>query len=220
MLPIDKLPVAGDHPFTFQGKAGRLEAVMSVPSVISGNRVALLGHPHSLQGGTMNNKVVTTLARAFKDLGIPALRFNFRGVGCSEGVYDAGMGESEDMQVLANLWAEHHECPEFLCAGFSFGSFVAYRAACALKAGFLLTVAPPVHHFDYQSCAYEPALWHIFQGDKDEVVPLQTVLDFAKNHKPSLPVQRFAETGHFFHGKLMDIKDCVQNLVKNRASAG
>lgn len=100
----DKLNSSGDHPLLLSGLAGQLEAVLSVPENMNPSYVGIIGHPHSLQGGTMNNKVVTTMARAFKELGIPSLRFNFRGVGQSSGSYDDGIGESEDMLALTKMW--------------------------------------------------------------------------------------------------------------------
>lgn len=201
-----KLNTAGEHPFVFAGLAGQLEAVLTVPSHVKEGYVALLGHPHSLQGGSMNNKVVTTLARAFKELGIPSLRFNFRGVGNSEGVYDAGIGESEDMLALMQLWQQEMPGARFFFAGFSFGSYVAYRAAAHCAHEMLITVAPPVHHYNYCEFKPSPKPWLILQGEADEVVPLELVLDFAAQFSPALPVYRFAETSHFFHGKLLDLK--------------
>jgi uncharacterized protein len=213
MLPTDKLNSAGEHAFFFEGGVGKIEAVLAVPPASIDNYVALLGHPHSLQGGSMTNKVVTTMARAFRELGIPSLRFNFRGVGASWGVYDAGIGESEDMLTLARLWREQYPNARFLFAGFSFGSYVAYRAAASFEHDLLITVAPAVHHYDYQEFSPPPTPWYILQGDEDEVVPLQLVLDFAAQATPTLPVIRFAETGHFFHGKLLVLKPEIMTIV-------
>ena len=102
MSPFNQCMTPGDHYLTLPGVVGPLEACFSVPPVWLTRDVALLGHPHSLQGGTMHNKVVTTLMRVFKELGIASLRFNFRGVGTSAGLYDAGVGESEDMLCLSD----------------------------------------------------------------------------------------------------------------------
>lgn len=213
MLPLIQSNSPGEHSFSFEGAAGKLEAVLTIPPIIIENTVALLGHPHSLQGGSMNNKVVTTMARAFKELGIPSLRFNFRGVGESAGAFDNGIGESVDMDILRTLWQEQYPHCRFLLAGFSFGSYVAYRAAALGNYDLLITVAPPVHHFDYSEFSPAPEPWCIFQGDDDEVVPLTLVLDFAANSKPIVPVVRFAETSHFFHGKLLLLKAEVIKLV-------
>ena len=161
----------------------------------------------------MNNKVVTTLVRAFKELNIASLRFNFRGVGASAGVYDDGRGESEDMLHLARMWLA--EMPEtvLLYAGFSFGSYVAYRAAAQSPHGLLITIAPSVLHYDYAEFLKAPAPWVIFQGDADEVVPLQSVIDFSEYATPPIPLLRFTETGHFFHGKLIELKARLIELI-------
>lgn len=217
MTLVNKLNTIGEHPFIFSGLAGQLEAVLTVPPNRHESYVALLGHPHSLQGGTMNNKVVTTMARAFKEIGIPSLRFNFRGVGQSEGSYDAGIGESNDMLALMRLWQQEKPTARFLLAGFSFGSYVAYRAAAQSEQELLITVAPPVHHYDYREFTPSPEPWLIMQGDEDEVVPLSLVLDFAAQSTPPLSVTRFAETSHFFHGKLLEFKD---QLIKGISHAG
>lgn len=218
LLTDERLATAKEHPFVFEGKAGALEAILTVPSALSPNYIALLGHPHSLQGGSMSNKVVTTLARAFKDLGIPSIRFNFRGVGKSAGSYDAGIGESEDMLELMRLCQGERPNLQFLFAGFSFGSYVSYRAAALAKASFLISVAPAVHHYDYHEFSHIPQSWSIMQGDEDEVVPLNLVVDFANSFNPPLPLYQFAETSHFFHGKLLELKDRVSEVISAKVS--
>jgi alpha/beta superfamily hydrolase len=203
-LTLNQL-IPGEHPMMLDGVLGQIEACFTIPSNMDTRYVAILGHPHSLQGGTMNNKVVTTLVRVFKDLNIASLRFNFRGVGQSEGEYDAGIGESEDMLHLAKQCIRLFPGASLCFAGFSFGSYVAYRAASACAHRVLVTVAPPVHHYDYTSAPQVPAPWFVVQGDHDDVVPVSLVLDFAKTL--SLPVLRFPEAGHFFHGQLIALKD-------------
>ncbi|STX30051.1 transmembrane protein [Legionella beliardensis] len=213
MLPIENLNNPGEHAFFFQGKAGPLEAILTLPAQINTDYVAILGHPHSLQGGTMNNKVVTTMARAFKELEIPSVRFNFRGVGQSVGQYDAGIGESEDMLVLSKLWQQHHPNTQLIFSGFSFGSFVAYRAAAQSEAKLLVTIAPPFHHYNYLEFT-APKPWYILQGDEDDISPLAMVLDFADQANPKIPVIRFADTGHFFHGNLLLLKSKLMDIVQ------
>jgi len=206
MRMTEKLDLPGENPLLLQGELGKLEAVLTVPERKNTTLVAFLGHPHSLQGGTMNNKVVTTLARVFKESGIPSLRFNFRGVGQSEAAYDAGIGESDDMLALVRQWRRELPAAKLIFAGFSFGSYVAYRAAAQCDSSLLITIAPPVHHYDYQEFNPAPNPWLIVQGDDDEVVPAARVFDFALHAKPELPILRFADTGHFFHGKLIELK--------------
>lgn len=219
MFSGDKLAIAGEHSFFFAGPAGQLEAVLTVPPEANKRFIALLGHPHSLQGGTMNNKVVTTMARAFKELSIPSIRFNFRGVGQSEGKYDAGIGESEDMLALMHLCRQEAPAASFIFAGFSFGSYVAYRAAAQHIPALLITIAPPVHHYDYLEFTPPPKPWIIIQGDEDDVSPLGLVQKFAEGFSPDLPLVRFADTGHFFHGKLLELKAELLKIIKSQVSA-
>ena len=162
----------------------------------------------------MNNKVVTTMARAFRELGIPSLRFNFRGVENSAGDFDNGIGESEDMLCLARLWASEFPDSRLLFAGFSFGSYVTYRAAAQWPHALLISVAPPVQRYDYTYFSNPPSAWHIMQGDEDEVVELTDVLAFAARCTPPLPVHRFPEAGHFFHGKLLLLKEKLTQIVQ------
>ena len=214
MLPTDKLSIPGEYPFNFKGAVGQLEGVLAVPEHARVDYMAILGHPHSLQGGTMNNKVVTTMARAFKELSIPSLRFNFRGVGLSEGVYNEGIGESEDMVALTRYWQQQFPAAKFIFAGFSFGSYVTYRAAAQYKHSLLISIAPPVHHYNYTD--YSPAPWIILQGDDDDVSPLQLVLEFAEQVALAAPVLRFSDTGHFFHGKLIELKSRLIDAIRTQ----
>lgn len=214
MLLTDKLITPGEHLFFFSGQAGQLEVALTVPDDVDKRYIAILGHPHSLQGGTMNNKVVTTLARTFKELRIASIRFNFRGVGQSAGVYDDGIGESEDMWLLARQWLKELPETSIIFAGFSFGSYVAYRVASQCRQSLLITVAPPVHHFDYTEFSPAPMPWVVLQGDEDDVVPLQLVLDFVARTSPNISLLRFAETGHFFHGKLIDLKSRLLEVIR------
>ena len=164
----------------------------------------------------MNNKVVTTLARTFKDCNMPSIRFNFRGVGQSLGCYDDGMGESEDMLLLLNEWQQHRPHARIILAGFSFGSYVAYRAAAKCRSALLITVAPPVHHYDYQEFSVSP--WVVLHGDDDEVVPLERVLDFVAHTSSPPALLRFPETSHFFHGKLMALRQRVTDVIHEYTS--
>ena len=168
--------------------------------------LALIAHPHPLHGGTMENKVVQTLAKAFSELGYLAARMNFRGVGQSEGVYDEGRGETEDMLALAaHLKREAGEMPVLL-AGFSFGCAVQARVAERLAVEKLVLVAPAVTHFDAGAV---PANTLVIHGEADEVVPLQAVLDWARPQ--NLPLTVLPGVGHFFHGQLPLLKKIVMN---------
>jgi alpha/beta superfamily hydrolase len=158
---IDKLNTPGEHSLLLQGLVGQVDAVLTIPINTNVPYVAFLGHPHSLHGGTMNNKVVTTMARAFKELGIPSLRFNFRGVGLSAGAYDEGIGESKDMLHFVTMWQSEQPEIRLIFAGFSFGSYVTYRVASQCASSMLITIAPPVHHYNYKEFNPSPAPWLI-----------------------------------------------------------
>lgn len=176
--------------------------------------VAVICHPHPLFGGTMDNKVVHTLWRAFKSAGINALRFNFRGVGQSEGVHDNGKGEVDDLMEIINwLVNAFPEKPVYL-AGFSFGAFVA--AAYAAREhrrplAHLILVAPPVHHFNMEAIRRLDVPVSIIMGEKDELVPVAKVRDWVDtlNVPVSLRQHFLPEATHFFHGHLGKLKELV-----------
>jgi alpha/beta superfamily hydrolase len=192
----------------FAGPAGRIEALRDQPEGTPAG-VAVIAHPHPLFGGTMDNKVVQTLARAFVQCGWTALRFNFRGAGASEGVHDDGQGEAGDMQALI---AQAAPDGPLALAGFSFGAFVAARCVQALwerrgvrhivlvgtaASRFAVPALPPTSH----------ARALVIHGEQDDTVPLAAVLDWARPQ--SLPVTVVPGVEHFFHGQLPLLKNLV-----------
>ncbi|MFG6467763.1 alpha/beta hydrolase [Roseateles sp. BYS87W] len=187
------------------GPAGALEVAIDLPAAgVTPLGTALICHPNPTQGGTMDNKVVQTLARAFIHLGWRAVRFNFRGIGKSEGAWDEGRGEVDD--ALAVLAAERTAGAPLVLAGFSFGGYVASRAAQRLAdpAQRLVLVGPATSRFD---TAPVPADTVVIHGEVDDVVPLSSVLDWARPQ--SLPVTVVPGVGHFFHGQLPLLKSLV-----------
>jgi alpha/beta superfamily hydrolase len=189
-----------------EGPAGALEVVVNVPaSPLAG--IALIAHPHPLQGGTLDNKVVQTLARTFFGLGHAAVRFNFRGVNQSEGVFDEGAGETEDA-LAALAWARGRfgDLPVAL-AGFSFGSFVQTRVAKRVTFSRLCLVGPAVKRFAVETVPPDTIVIH---GEEDDVVPLADVFDWARPQQ--LPVVVFPGCGHFFHGRLPQLAQAVGAL--------
>lgn len=190
------------------GPAGRIQLLRNAPE--SGSRgVAVIAHPHPLFGGTMDNKVVQTLARAFVQAGWTALRFNFRGVGASQGTYDEGRGESEDLQAVIQALAP--EGP-LAVAGFSFGAFVTAQALQALwgtrDVRAVVLVGTAASRFAVPSLppeSHDRAL--VIHGESDDTVPLTSVLDWARPQ--SLPVTVVPGVEHFFHGQLPLLKSVV-----------
>ena len=187
------------------GPAGQIEIAIDMPpDGATPQGTALICHPNPTQGGTMDNKVVQTLARAFIQLGWRAVRFNFRGIGKSEGGWDEGRGEVDD--ALAVLDAMRAPGEALILSGFSFGGYVASRAAQALAqpAQRLVLVGPATSRFD---TAPVPADTVVIHGEVDDVVPLSSVLDWARPQ--SLPVTVVPGVGHFFHGQLPLLKSLV-----------
>ncbi len=194
-----------------EGPAGRLEMLASPPDpqVPPVNAVAIIAHPHPLFGGTMHNKVVHILDKALRELGVHTVRFNFRGVGDSEGSYDHGIGETDD------LLAVHHWVTTVLpehalwLAGFSFGSYVALRSANLLRPQALINIAPPVERYDFTVLPHPGCPWLVVMGTEDDVVSPQAVFAYVRQMQPQ-PLLKTLPAGHFFHRKLIDLKKIIQ----------
>lgn len=190
------------------GPAGALEVAIDEPAEGAVRGVAVVCHPHPQHGGTMDNKVAQTLARAFVQLGYRAVRFNFRGVGKSQGGWDEGRGEVAD--ALAVIHAQRDPALPLALAGFSFGGFVASQAAAQLPADAaaerLVLIAPATANFEV---ATVPADTLVVHGDADEVVALSATLAWARPQ--TLPIVVVPGVGHFFHGQLALLKSLVVN---------
>ncbi len=161
----------------------------------------------------MQNKVVHTLARTFAELGVGTVRFNFRGVGRSAGRYDSGIGETDDVVAVAD-WARGH-CPdaETWFAGFSFGAYVALRAAARQPVSGIVLVAPPVNLYDFNALPSPGKAGIIVQGDLDEVVPLHGVQDWVAGLEPPPRLQIIRGAGHFFHQRLNDLRTALLDVL-------
>lgn len=198
--------------FTIDGPAGALEVVLNVPETAP-RGIALVAHPHPLQGGTLDNKVAQTLAKAFFAMGYAATRFNMRGVGKSEGAFDEGVGETADaLAALAHARTRFGELPVAL-AGFSFGSFVQTRVAASVKAERLVLVGPAAGRLGGTTVPPDTIVIH---GEEDEVVPLSAVFEWARPQQ--LPVIVFPGCGHFFHGRLPQLQRTVTALWRGHAA--
>jgi alpha/beta superfamily hydrolase len=187
------------------GPAGHLECVLDEPAAPA-RGVAVLCHPHPVHGGTMDNKVIQTLARAFVQIGYRSVRFNFRGVGQSQGSWDEGVGEVDD--AMAVVQAFRDPALPLALGGFSFGGYVASQV-CARLAGDapierLVLVGPATSTFDVARVPDDTLVIH---GEADDVVPLQATLDWARPQ--ALPVVVLPGVGHFFHGQLTRLRALV-----------
>ena len=193
---------------TWRGEAGAIEGLLDQPEGAA-RGVAVVAHPHPLFGGTMDNKVVQTLARAFVQCGWTVARFNFRGVGASEGAHDGGAGEARDFLSVVEQAAP---TGALAIAGFSFGSFVASHAIQFLwerravdKIVFVGTATERLAVADVPESLHEKTL--VVHGEQDDTVSLASVMDWARPQ--SLPVMVVPGGGHFFHGQLPLLKSLV-----------
>jgi alpha/beta superfamily hydrolase len=201
-----------------EGQAGALEVIVE-DSGIAGSSYALVCHPHPLFGGTMDNKVVTTAARALQATGMPTLRFNFRGVGASAGVFDQGIGEVDDADAVAGWGEERWPGRSLVVAGFSFGAYVALRLAQRRSAQghvprHLITIAPAIQLFG-ETVAVPPCPWLVVQGDADELVDPAAVIEWANSLEPKPRLVVLPGVGHFFHGRLHDLRDAVIEAIRS-----
>lgn len=212
--------MADSETFCIAGVVGELEVRLhrslaeSEDSAMA-KKLLVLSHPHPLYGGTMNNKVITTLEKEVQKLGFTTLAYNFRGVGRSQGEHDHTIGELQDLQAVVE-WAQRELAfDELHLAGFSFGSFISLKAVGLLQPRSIVTVAPPVGIYDFTVIDFEQAAWqnldwHLIQGGQDEVVDAQAVLNWARAqaYRPDLYWREGAS--HFFHGELIWLRKVVQ----------
>lgn len=206
--------------FALAGPAGKLECEARPASAdIARNGVAVVCHPLSTDGGSMHNKVVTMVDRSLRESGLDTVIFNFRSVGRSEGAFDSGHGESDDLAAVVAWVRKVRPGAALWLAGFSFGSYVALRNAVKLGASALVSIAPPAagRGWDFSQVELPSCHWLVVMGDADEIVDPQAVYDWVE----SLPeggrphLVKMEETSHFFHRRLMDLRGVIKNAVKD-----
>lgn len=198
--------------FFIAGEVGQLECKLDLPSDSTPRGIALLAHPHPLYGGTMDNKVIQTLARAFTALGYVSVRMNFRGVGASAGVHDTGVGETNDMALLYTHMSQQYPHLPVALAGFSFGTFVQAQLqqrliALHTPAERLALIGTAAGKWQLPEVAADTILIH---GEEDDTIPLSDVLDWARPQ--DIPVIVIPGADHFFHRKLHHIKQLIIQL--------
>ncbi|TWH99168.1 hypothetical protein IP90_03159 [Luteimonas cucumeris] len=203
-------------PVQLAGPAGALELAVELPEadVPTLPVVAVVCHPLPTEGGSMHNKVVTMVARALRELGATTVRFNFRGTGHSEGQFDEGRGEADDLRAVVAWVRAQRPRQQLWLAGFSFGAYVSLRVAEELKPALLISIAPPAGRWDFASIALPTMPWLVVQGDNDEVVDPQAVYGWLEKSKAQAELVRMPDTGHFFHRKLIDLRGAIKNGVK------
>ncbi len=209
----DQFPTERTELF-LRGPAGRLECIVDVPEPADARPATfVICHPHPQHGGTMHNKVVTIMERAMRELGLNTVRFNFRGVGESEGQYDDGYGETDDLFAVTE-WVRRTRPDDALwLGGFSFGSYITLRAAQNLALGQLVSIAPAVSRFSFADLRHPGCPWLIIQGDEDDVVPFDEVRAWVETVDPAPDFVVMEHAGHFFHRRLMDLRGLLKNGV-------
>jgi alpha/beta superfamily hydrolase len=214
MNPLPAFP-AESGPVLLPGPVGQLELMVDLPEPGQERAgVAIVCHPNPPDGGTLHNKVVTMTARAVSELGLAAVRFNFRGVGQSQGSFDQGRGETLDLLAVA-AWLKRVRPDDALwLAGFSFGSWVALQGARQLPVKQMITIAPPVGLREFAGVLPPPCPWLVIQGDADDLVDPQAVYAWIDTLREKPTLVRMPDTGHFFHRRLMDLRGAIKNGVR------
>ena len=205
------MPVA--EKFFIDGPVGRLESILDAPGGPETHGTVVVCHPHPQHGGTMHNKVVHTLARAFVRVGFTSLRFNFRGTEGSEGTYDNGVGELDDAFAAIDWLRARRPAEPLWLAGFSFGAAISIRAAVATAVDGLISVAPAVYRFASGLDAQPECPWLIVQGDEDELVDIDETIEWVNSLDPGPELLVMEGAEHFFHGRLVELRAAVEQFI-------
>lgn len=206
--------------FFVDGPVGKLETLLETPADAEPIAAVVVCHPHPQHGGTMHNKVAHTLARAFVRLGFTALRFNFRGTEGSEGHFDDGKGELHDALAAVRWMRKSMPDKPLWLAGFSFGAAIAVRAAIEEDVSGLISVAPAVSRFASGLSRQPQCPWLIVQGDEDELVDIAETVTWFNSLEPGPELQVMQGAEHFFHGRLIDLREAVTGFVAETMAAG
>lgn len=203
------------------GPAGQIELMLTQPDQAP-RAIAVVCHPHPLHGGTMHNKVVTTAAKAFLQMQAVVVRFNYRGVEASEGVFDDAVGECDDARaVIKWIQAQYPGLPLWLC-GFSFGAYIATRVAHDDQQAVLcVSIAPAIAHYSFNDLTTLACPWFVVQGDEDKVAPCNPVKQWWNStSKPaSQQLNIMSGAGHFFHGRLLELREEIVRFIEKYVPA-
>ncbi len=208
---------------TIAGVAGKIEASLEEgrPDGLfsESGYVAVLCHPHPLYGGTMDNKVVSTLARVYRELCITSLRFNFRGVGASEGVHDEAIGEVDDLCQVSEWLLTKYPDSQLLLAGFSFGTAVAAAASERLAVAHMVLIAPPVMRYSYAPDGVFACPVAVVLGGEDELVETSSVLAWRASLDSPVESILIPEASHFFHGQINTLREKLGTELRQSLGA-
>jgi alpha/beta superfamily hydrolase len=197
------------------GPEGRLESILELPAEPLSLGSVVVCHPHPQHGGTLQNKVAHTLARAFVRIGFTALRFNFRGTGQSAGEFDDGHGELDDAIAAISWMRDRDPTAAVWVAGFSFGAAIAVKAAVATQVDGLISVAPAISRFASGLTTQPQCPWLIVQGDQDELVDVEETVAWVDSLDPGPELLIINQAEHFFHGRLVELREAVAEFVEN-----
>ncbi len=212
---MPKLPILPKlQKLQLHGPAGNLEGLLEAPQETAVVGCAVVCHPHPLHGGTLQNKVAHTLARSFIKQGFIALRFNFRGVNESDGEFDEGRGELEDVFAAMDFLSNRYPDLPLWVSGFSFGAAMAVHAAAERRPDGLVSIAPAVSRFTRNLSRQPDCPWLILQGDQDELVDVDETIAWVNELDPGPEMQIFEGTEHFFHGKLVLLREAVEAFIR------
>ena len=215
------LPAARLHEIT--GPAGRLETHLLEPGPVLGGQICpprsavVLAHPHPLHGGTMHSKVVYQTAKALSRIGCVTLRFNFRGVGTSEGTFDEGRGEQEDFRAALSVMGERYPDVELWAAGYSFGAFIALNVGVAdPRVTTLIGIAPPLmDKYDLSAVTRSDKPKFLIHGEADELIPLKEMWRFYGSLEEPKELVVIDTADHLFDGHVTEVGDAIEDLLKD-----
>ena len=209
---------ATDTVLMLDGPDGPLEVHVEWPDAAmpAMNATAIVCHPLPTGGGTKDNKVVTTAAKAFRELGMPSVRFNFRGTGQSAGSFDQGAGEVSDLMAVVQWVRAARPDAALWLAGFSFGSYVSLQSVGQSNPDYLVSIAPPAGRWNFDAITPPGMPWLVVQGTADELVDATAVKQwFDALHAPRASFVSMPDTSHFFHGKLIDLREAILSWARN-----
>lgn len=201
---------------TIPGPLGTLEAILQQPQQGEAKPiVAVICHPHPLHQGTMLNKVVTTIARTFDILGITTVRFNYRGVGSSEGAYGNISGEVDDCRSVVAYALQKFPGYQLWLAGFSFGCYISAKVATETDCQQLVSIAPSVDNMPFAELSLPGCPWLVVQGTDDEVVSAEATFKWAAGLNDVVTLVKMDNVGHFFHGKLIELRELLLDRLSS-----
>lgn len=205
------------------GPAGRIETLLAAPRQKPPRAICVICHPHPLYGGAMSNKVVYSLASSALQAGALTARFNFRGVGRTEGAYDQARGETEDTLAVVELLRQHWPGAPLVLAGFSFGAYVSLRAAARGRPAVQISISLPLGGSAYIEDAAAPAHpgcpWLAVHSRDDEVVSYETTRAALQAYDPPPRLVTFEGAGHFYHGRLQELQEAVLPFLREQLPA-